>query len=239
VYLMRALARYTSMVQIEIVVMWEPAAVFAQIAAEPRVATLRSQAQATRDQAVAALGQLVKERFDARRTALAAHAETALGRFADTVAPAPLMDECMVYHAALLLDQQRYNDLDVALDTIDAALAAISPVPLKLRCVGPLPPHSFATVAVSPIDPAAVADARTLLALPRYTSAPAVRQAYRARAAQLHPDRNAAPDAAAQLAALVAAQRLLLNLGRAYGPALDLQPDAWNGRVLLRVGNDE
>lgn len=186
--LARALAGLSGSVQTEVVVTWRPEDVFREVASEPEIA--RAIAEAPRqppDQAEVAriaVGKMVKAALERRRDELQRWIVPALRAVCTDLAVNSIMDDGMVLNVALLVDQARRDALDDALAQLDRR----SEGRLRFRCVGPLPPYSFATVAVEVMEFAPVDRARRLLGLGPRASWPEIRQAYRRLAARRHPD---------------------------------------------------
>jgi len=214
------LAAYTGKQQREVVVLWELKQVFQEIATQEPIATLRAQiAGLSPDDTVnerIALGQLVHAALQQRRGEIAAQAIAQLRDMADDLIVNPSMDDSMVVNLALLLDDAREGDLDARLDALDALFGG----QLQIRCVGPLPPYSFATLEAHVLPFAAIDAARQQLGLTEEASAAEIKRAYRQLAAQAHPDLNpSAEHAVAQMEALTGAYQLLSALAKAQAPA--------------------
>src|SRR3990172_6061230 len=100
---------------------WPLDQVFAEIAADPSLIELRKQAQTGGDDAKVQLGMTVKTVLERRRTALAAE----LGRGLEAVSIAMIAndpaDERVVLNASLLMERSRLDQLDAALERLDAA----------------------------------------------------------------------------------------------------------------------
>jgi len=84
------------------------------------------------------------------------------------------------------VDDPRRTRLEARLDELDAAFYGR----LDFRCVGPLPPYSFATVETLVPTFGAVDGARKRLGLGRQATALEIKQAFRQRARVEHPDCN-------------------------------------------------
>ncbi len=185
-----AFAKVRGKTQFEVLVTWDLEAVFAEIASDPEV--IRLKALSVDDgacdlEASARLGALVKRTLDQRREELG---KTILDSLRETAVDAidnALMDDRMVLNLALLIEDDRIAAFDHCLATLDAVHGG----KLTFRCVGPLPPHSFATVEVSFLDPGEVVRARKVLELDAVLDAETVRAAYRRLAKHVHPDTSA------------------------------------------------
>jgi len=120
----------------------------------------------------------------------------------------PPMDDSMVANTALLVDKAGREALDQRLELLDKEFDG----QLHLRCVGPLPPYSFATVEVQVPSSQEILKARLQLGLGEAATTVEIRQAYRELASQLHPDHNSEdPQAEARMSALIRAYKLLIN----------------------------
>jgi hypothetical protein len=114
----------------------------------------------------------------------------------------------MVANVALLVDEAGRGSLDQRLKSLDEEFEGR----LLFRCVGPLPPYSFATVEVQAPSFEAIDEARRCLGLEETVPPGEIRQAYRWLASQLHPDHNPDdPQAEAHMAELTQAYKLLTD----------------------------
>ncbi|MBX0328863.1 GvpL/GvpF family gas vesicle protein [Oscillochloris sp. ZM17-4] len=226
------LAAYVGKEQREVVVLWDMGQVIQEIAAEGPISALRDQiaaqpAEETVDARVA-LGQMVHAAIQRRRAQIGDQVIAQLRDLADDVIINPTMDDSMVVNVALLLDQSRQDDLDQRLDELDALFGG----KLQIRCVGPLPPYSFATLTVQALPFDAVDAARRQLGLAEEASAAAIKRAYRQLASQAHPDLNpSAEHAVADMEALTIAYDLLGALAKAQSPADDDGSHDWPCRL--------
>lgn len=217
--LRETLAEYAGKQQIEVVALWDLGRVFQEIAAEEPIAALKAQiAGRTPEESVAeriAVGQLVHAALQRRRAATAAQMLAQLRDLADDVIVNPTMDDSMVTNLALLLPEERRDALDVRLEILDEQHRG----QLNLRCIGPLPPYSFASLEVQALSWEAVEVARQQLGLDEQASYVRLKRAYRQLAAQAHPDHNQSDEFAnARMEALTDAYRLLDALARAQAP---------------------
>lgn len=120
-----------------------------------------------------------------------------------------------VLNAVLLVERNATAALDQALEEIDAVWSE----GLRLRLVGPLPPLSFTLVVARPVDRAERQAAERLLGLQSESSPPVIDRAFRARAAEAHPDHGGD---GTDLAALAEARDLLKRLASVQG---ETEPD--------------
>jgi len=206
-----ALTRLESKIQMEVMALWNLTAVLAEVAKEDSVVRFKS-AVATATKAVGiedqvALGKMVYALIDARRASLKDSLVRRLGEAACDMIVNPNMDESMVVNLALLVEDNARDLLDARLRELDAEFDG----KLNFRCVGPLPPYSFATVEVQVPTFEEVDEARRLLGLGERHNRDEIKQSYRHLARQVHPD--VAPDnsqADSLISELAGAYRLLM-----------------------------
>ena len=208
--LQQALASFEGTIELDVVVTWpDLSPVFGEIAEEEAVEKLKAAiptlpvAQAFQQKIK--LGELVKERLDARREKRAAEILQALRDLARDVSVHDLKDDSMILNVALLLDRSAERELDARVAELDARLDGA----LNFRCVGPLPPYSFATAEVKTIDAQTLDAARSALELPPAASFKEIKQAHRRLAQRFHPDNDPTEAAAARLQEAGAAFKVL------------------------------
>ncbi|MDP2740005.1 MAG: GvpL/GvpF family gas vesicle protein [Pseudorhodobacter sp.] len=206
--------------QFEIIVTWGVAEVFAEIAKEPAVEKLKADLAGTAGSAGPEswerLGRLVKETLDHRRAEIGKVLLDALLQVGVDSVVNPILDDSMILNLALLVAADKADRLDQCLDELDSAYHGA----LTFRCVGPLPPHSFATVEITFLEPARIRQACTILELDAARSSDEVRSAYHRLARQSHPDVAADQAESAGIAVLKDAYRTLLSFVDAGGPVV-------------------
>ncbi len=185
------LAEFSGRTQTEVLVTWRLEDLFRDIGAEPEIVRAKAEAADQPPEHVAAarvaVGKMVQASLDRRRAELQSRLMPCLREASLDLAVNALMDDRMVLNVALLLDPPRREALDRVLGELDRR----SEGRLTFRCVGPLPPYSFATVTVEAMNFASVDQARRLLLLEERATPQDIRRAYRALAARWHPDVNA------------------------------------------------
>jgi hypothetical protein len=214
-----ALERFARLTQMEVVVLWDLEQVFREISLEEPIARLKAAmtAQPTpdSDSARVAIGQVVHASLVRRRDGLRERIVSSLQDTALDVIVNPVMDDSMVASIAVLLDDERRGAVDGRVEALDEEFEGR----LQFRCVGPLPPYSFATVEVQRPSFEAVNDARQRLGLGETATADDVRRSYRESARRLHPDHNQDdPDAEARMADLTHAYELLAAYAQSQAP---------------------
>jgi len=190
--LVAPLAELSQHVQVELVVSWSIDDILREVAAEDAVVRLKGRIAAqtggaTGDQRLA-IGKLVKELIDGRRESYRSRIVTAVRSVAADLVENALMDDRMVANLALLLAKDASDALDQRLAELDEEFGKR----LNFRCIGPLPPYSFATVEVSLPSFEAVDRARRVLSLGERAGLAEIKSAYRRQIRQVHPDLSAA-----------------------------------------------
>ncbi|WP_310619233.1 GvpL/GvpF family gas vesicle protein [Flexibacterium corallicola] len=206
---LRAFEQLAGKTQFEVLVMWNLEEVLADLSQSPEVTALKSSGLGAVE-----LGVAVKDLIDARREALAEQLSQALrGVSFDTISNV-LMDDRMVLNLATLIDKDRTGELDTCLEMLDTVTGGA----LNFRCVGPLPPFSFATVEVNFLDPSKVLWAHGVLGLAEGAISAEVRAAYHRLAKQMHPDTGATTQENDQMSELQDAYKTLCAFTESGGP---------------------
>ena len=149
---------------------------------------------------------MVQASLGRRRSSLHDYLLHSLGKVALDLVLNPPMDDSMVANVALLIDEAGQEALDRQLELLDEEFEG----QLTLRCVGPLPPYSFATVEVEVPSFEAIDEARRSLGLGEAATPGEIRRAYHRLAGTAHPDHNPDdPQAEARMTELAQAYALL------------------------------
>lgn len=216
------LDKFTGLQQLEIVVLWNLEEIFPAIGAEAPIARLKAElagrpAEETKAERVR-VGQLVQASLERRLLALRARLLPALREGARDLVVNPVLHESVVANVALLVDAAQREALERRLEQLDRDFGGR----LYFRCVGPLPPYSFATVEAQVPSFAAVEAARRSLGLGEAVTATEIKRGYRRVARQAHPDVNRGqPEAEAQMAELTRAYDFLSNYADSQGQEAD------------------
>ena len=185
------LAELSRHIQVELIVSWNIDDIVREVAAEDAVVQLKAQiaAQAggaTSDQRLA-IGKLVKDALDGRRESYRSRIVTTVRSVAADLVENAVMDDRMVANLALLLPRGASDALDRRLAELDEEFGSR----LNFRCIGPLPPYSFATVEVNLPSFEAIDQARRALSLGEKAGLAEIKSAYRRQIRQVHPDLTA------------------------------------------------
>ncbi len=207
-------------VQIELIVSWSIDDILREVAAEDAVVRLKAQiaaqaAGATSEQRLA-IGKFVKDSIDRRRETCRSRIVATVRSVAADLVENSLMDDRMVANLALLLAKDASDALDRRLAELDEEFGKR----LNFRCIGPLPPYSFATVEVSLPSFEAVDRARRVLSLGEKAGLAEIKSAYRRQIRQVHPDvTTAAPVNEGDATRLTDAYKTLMNYAEALPSA--------------------
>jgi len=198
-------------VQMEVVVLWNLAAVFQEIGQGETVVQLKAKLTGRPPEETVAervvMGQVVQGLLERRRSALEHRLLPSLKEVAFDSVVNPSMNDSMVINLALLVDEAGRQALDRRLEQLDKEFKG----QLTFRRVGPLPPYSFATVQVRIPSFQEVDQARRLLELAEVVDPDNIKQAYRRMAGQFHPDHNLDDPAAEDRMAKLTEAYLLLS----------------------------
>ncbi|OGO05766.1 MAG: hypothetical protein A2Y73_07330 [Chloroflexi bacterium RBG_13_56_8] len=214
-----ALDKLRDRVQMEIVALWDLGKVFEEIGEEEPIVQLKARiaeyppCETETDRI--SLGRMVQASLEQRRTALQGRLRESLQSVAPDMVVNPCMDDRMVANFALLVDKASRGALDRQLDGLDQEFEGR----LLFRCVGPLPPYSFATIEVQMFSFEELDAARRQLGLPEIATFQEIRSAYRKIASQIHPDHSHNdPEAESRTAELTKAYKLLLAYAGNHTP---------------------
>ena len=195
----QALARMEEQVELEVLVMWDPQRVFAQIAQHPQIAELRAAAEGRTPEEVQhiqmVVGALVKQLLDAQRDYYATRTRDALADLATDVEANAVVNDQVVTNLAFLLPKSRQAEFDRRVEALDAELGG----QLLFKVVGPLPPYSFSTVEIEQILPEDVTSASEQLGVEPTATGDEIRSAYLRQARLHHPDNNPNDEQAANI----------------------------------------
>lgn len=203
-------------------------AVLSEIAAEPAVVSMKAKVKAhgvpTMEQRIR-LGRLVREMLTRRRDQIAAEVVAALQAQWPEIVVNPTKDDAMILHTAVLIGRDEESLFDQFIDRLNRDYWSR----LDFRCVGPLPPYSFATAEVRAVDAEELDAARQLLGVGEPLSPAEIKAAYRRVLPEVHPDRNPGADSAERMKELVDAHQLLEE----YALNCNETPPADEGRPVI------
>ena len=215
-----ALDSFAGLIQLEVVVLWNLSEILQEIGREDDIVRFKAEVLARGTEVTAeermAIGQMVQASVERRRVVLHDRILSSLSELAMDTTVNPLMDDSMVANVALLLDEARSKALEQRLEALDGEFGGR----LHFRCVGPLPPYSFASVEVEMLSFEAIHEARKQLGLGEAATLDEIKGAYRRLASESHPDHNPGnPDAGDQMTALKNAFNLLAAYAGSFASA--------------------
>jgi len=130
------------------------------------------------------LGMLLSAKLKAQAKHYANDILAVLKEISESYATHDLMDDKMVFNASFLLTPGDEDLFFKALEGLDKQWEGR----LNFKCVGPLPPYSFATVTIKRFDPKKIHWAYETLGLKGSVDVNQVNRAYKNMARQCHPD---------------------------------------------------
>jgi hypothetical protein len=233
-----ALEAVEGKIELDVVAQWPDLhSVFRQIGEEPEIRKQKAALEVRPPQEAmeerVRIGQMVKARLDQIREERAAEIVEALKPLARDVRHHALLDDRMILNAAFLVERATEEEVGETLEWLNGRYGDS----IDFRCVGPLPPYSFATVEIKTFEFETIDRARGLLGLLEDAGLAEIRDAYRRLVQQCHPDHTfqqageAGRDAAGSFEAVTKAYRLLGEY-RQVGPSFR-RPDV---REAVAVG---
>jgi hypothetical protein len=143
--------------------------------------------------------------LDERRNRIAGELVMAIhGRWPNIVVN-PTRDDTMLLNAAILVGRDEQAEFDHVITELNGRYGDR----FHFRCVGPLPPYSFATAEVKTVHAADLDAARKSLGLGEPASMAEIKRAHRRLLSEAHPDRNPGMDTAGRMREISAAYELL------------------------------
>ena len=132
------------------------------------------------------IGMMIKGVLDTRRKQEEKRIVDFLKGFSEDFQIHQVMDDRMILNCAFLLEKKRERDFDAALKKLDSEYGQL----VNFRCIGPLPPYSFATCCLKKVEHSQINDAKELLGLGERISLEEIKEAYRQLAQKKHPDKD-------------------------------------------------
>ncbi len=220
-----ALNAYGDKLQFQVSIAWDPVAALEEAKRRDDFGAIRRLAE--RDDRKA-LGRAIQRAMEAERISRGE-------RYAGMVAAAvldlirlPLESASAVLNAAVMVERADEARLDRALEAIDASWADA----LTIKCVGPLPALSFASITLERPEPAAIAAACARLGVDAAAEPTRVRDAYHAIMKRIHPDVAALADndagapQASDPRSAIADYRFMMRVSEAHAALRAFRPDA-------------
>lgn len=170
-------------VEIDVVATWEVPKILQEISeGDPEIAACKQEmAHGLGDRAFVGmlLANALKRRADEWRQRIT----KSLRSHARDSAEHDLLNDQMVLNSSFLI-QRREEEFFHAVEEIDLSFGG----KLNFKCVGPLPPYSFATVILKRFDPEEIQGAANVLGLNGKAELTLVKKVYKELSRQCHPD---------------------------------------------------
>lgn len=204
-----ALNSYAGKMELDVVASWaDLQAVLSGISGDHAVVSMKAEittkAEPTMEQRIR-LGQLVKQLLDKKSENVAARLVVALRANWPDVVVNSTRDDSMILNAAVLVGRSEEAQFNRTIEQLNRSYGDR----LNFRCVGPLPPYSFATAEVKTTSAGDLDAARKVLELGESASLAEIKAAHRRLLRKYHPDRNPDPEAAERVKEVSAAYELL------------------------------
>ena len=132
------------------------------------------------------IGMMIKDALDKRREKEQAYIIDSLKEVTVDFQKHQVMDDKMILNCAFLLEKSREPDFDAKLKELDKEYKQ----KVNFRCVGPLPPYSFATCQLKRVNYNEINEARKLLGLEERAPLEGIKESYRQFAQRTHPDKD-------------------------------------------------
>lgn len=209
------------LVQMEIVMLWDHQLVLQEIATGLDIA----------------LGQTEKNRaaqmaLAKRQDELEAVVRDALSPIAQEMTNQPLLNDDTAVDLALLVAKKELPKLDRALEQINEQTGGA----YLVRCIGPLPPHSFVHIHVVAMKPEQVDYARQLLGLGLSTTLAEMKQAYRQHPYYSRPTQESDLESILQMTELAQCYKVLRDLAASQpGDICHLDEETVANTVVLTI----
>ena len=170
--------------EIDVVATWEVPQILREISAEdPEVVAFQKNLSGGTDNRIE-LGMMLAGRLKARAEKWRDEILNHLKSSAEGCAGHDLLNDQMVLNASFLVSNGRREAFDHAVLETDRKFAG----KLQFRCVGPLPPYSFATLTLRKFDPEKIGEAAEILKLNGVAELTDIKRRYKELSRLCHPD---------------------------------------------------
>ncbi len=132
------------------------------------------------------IGMMIKDALNKMRNIETTHTIDYLKAITTDVKKHQMKDEKMIFNLAFLLESSNESDFDSKLKELDNEYKQ----KVNFRCVGPLPPYSFATCELKKIEYKKLDEARQLLCLKDKIILEDIKCAYKEFVQKNHPDKH-------------------------------------------------
>lgn len=172
--------------EIDVIATWDVAETLKEISEEdPEILACKKKA-ATGSVDRSFVGMLLASALKKKAETLRAEMMAILESHAASWVDHDLMNDEMVLNSSFLVKKRQEQEFFRSVEEMDRKLGG----KLHFKCVGPLPPYSFATITVKRFDPDKIAQAARILHLTGTVEGAEVKQAYKELSRKRHPDTN-------------------------------------------------
>ncbi len=150
--------------------------------------------------------------------------------------PHDVMNDQMIFNTAFLVEKQKINSFDNAIDELDSKLKSS----INFRYVGPLPCYSFYTIELIETNFEKILDSKNLLGIKDTATMQDIKKAYRNKAILNHPDRKG-NTTAQEFDEINKAYKYLLNIFAALRytnntiEKIDFSKEQFDNKILLKL----
>ncbi|MBU4590565.1 MAG: GvpL/GvpF family gas vesicle protein [Candidatus Omnitrophica bacterium] len=176
------------------------------------------------------IGMMIKDALDKRKGKERSYIIASLKEITVDFQKHQVMDDKMILNCAFLLEKAKEPYFDARLKELDKKYNQ----KVNFRCVGPLPPYSFATCQLRKVGYSQIDEAKRLLGLRGDISLEGIKASYYQLAQKNHPDKNPGDAPCKQrFEEMTHAYKLLTNCFQGEGVSIPLSPR------LRRTGEDK
>ncbi|MBI2067696.1 MAG: GvpL/GvpF family gas vesicle protein [Deltaproteobacteria bacterium] len=184
--LKRLVAQMKDSVEMDLIVTWDVRTMLQEISEEdPEIAACKQQMVQNRADPFH-IGKLLAEALKRRADAWVRKITQLLGGAVVDSANHDLQNDGMIFNTSFLVRRDLQKGFFHILEEVDRVFEG----KLHFKCVGPLPPYSFATVTLKRFDPAQIREAATLLHLEGKVEISRLKKIYRELSRTVHPDHH-------------------------------------------------
>lgn len=176
--------RMKNLTEIDVIATWEVTKILQEISVEdPEVIALKK-VMARGDGDRVLIGMCLAKALKQRAVVWREKIRENLKDHSVACADHDLLDDAMILNSSFLIHRDHEMEFNRALEAADAAFQD----KLRFKCVGPLPPYSFATMTIKRFDPEEVQKSAKILGLNGRAELTFVKKVYKELSRQCHPD---------------------------------------------------
>lgn len=205
-------------VEVDVVATWDPIAEVKKIGeADDEVKKMKAKIQKLAPdkmgEAMMMIGKMLQEKLEERRTKVEKLITNSLKSHFVKDSSHERFEDRMIINNSYLLKAGGESAFFEALDKVDTKMESS----VMFKCIHPLPPHSFATVVVTKVDPHELKDAIDIFEVTPKTTVEEIKNKNRELTKKFHPDK-AGKGSSDKFEKLNKGGKLLLNLLKNASP---------------------